>query len=184
MRQMEVREQSAWRLRFSTMAATAATPRAAASMPQGATLTLSGGSVTGETVEGGGGGTGAAGTSLSVAGGQGGIGGLAQGGGVYVAGGSLTLNNGVVIATNTVDLFHGGLGGLGGTGTTGGSGGAGGNAAGGGVYANGTNVTMNGKQRSTTMMSMARPAARAATALRPGAVDWLKAAVCSPTAVS
>ncbi len=113
----------------------------------GATVTLSGGSATGNTIEAGDGGNGAAGTALNLVGGQGGIGGNAQGGGVYVEGGSLTLTNQVAISTNEVNtISHGGLGGLGGAGdnAAGGTGGAGGNAAGGGVYASKATVLVTG----------------------------------------
>jgi hypothetical protein len=69
-------------------------------------------------------------------------GGAARGGGVSSAGGSLTLRNGTRVVDN---LAQGGLGGAGGQGTTdirGGTGGAGGTAQGGGVYVDGSALTI------------------------------------------
>jgi hypothetical protein len=88
---------------------------------------------------GGNGGIGGAGSN-GRNGGAGGIGGDGLGGGLYVAGGSVILNN-VEIALNQA---KGGFGGNGGNGAVGsGSGGLGGNGAGGGLYAAGASVSLN-----------------------------------------
>ncbi|OWK39106.1 beta strand repeat-containing protein [Fimbriiglobus ruber] len=70
--------------------------------------------------------------------GAGGNGAAAYGGGVYVAGGAVTLSDDI-INLNTVS---GGNGGAGGHGFDGHTGGGGGNAAGGGLYVAGGNVTL------------------------------------------
>ena len=78
-------------------------------------------------------------------GGNGGDGGNAQGGGIYLFAGSLTLSNDQ-IQGNVVQGGAGGSGGKGGTGASGGNGGAGGNAQGGGIYLFAGNLTVSNDQ--------------------------------------
>ncbi|MGO9914062.1 MAG: choice-of-anchor Q domain-containing protein [Isosphaeraceae bacterium] len=129
-------------------------------------LTLTDDTITGNVAQGGLGGVGGVGgraaftfpgnTSFSFPisrsggqGGNGGRGGTAAGGAMYVAGGSLTINGGTVVA-NTAQGGLGGTGGKGGQGGTaqrrgglGGLGGAGAAAAGGAIYLARGSVTVN-----------------------------------------
>ncbi len=120
------------------------------------TVTASGTQIRGSARPGNGG-NGATGTSLHVTGGMGGASGFGQGGGVYIKGGSLTLENkaqvdgGVFNSQYLTGLYQGDFlgaqGGKGGAGYNGasGAGGIGGQGnygEGGGVFASGTTVIM------------------------------------------
>ncbi len=102
----------------------------------GGSVTLTGVTVTANTAEGGQGGHGGYSGSIKGSGGPGGNGGNGSGGGLYVAGGSVTLT-GSTLSANTA---QGGQGGRGGGRFHGGTGGLGG---GGGLYAAGGTVALN-----------------------------------------
>jgi hypothetical protein len=142
-------------------------------MAQGGGIYTTGGTVTNITLSsvlgnrslaglGGGGGVGGtAGPARSGTGGTGGLGGtagLAQGGGIYVSGGGLTIQT-TTVAGNQSVAGLGGNGGAGGAdlhtsgfGGTGGAGGAGNTGQGGGVYTSGTTLTL---QTSTLSSNLA-----------------------------
>jgi hypothetical protein len=120
-----------------------------------ATVSLTNVGITANLVQGGAGGDGGEGSGTRTGasgalGGFGGNGGNALGGGMYTAGGTVTLTN-VAIAANIVQGGNGGNGGNGGVGTyfgspaAGGNGGNGGASEGGGIYvASGTLTVNNG----------------------------------------
>ena len=114
----------------------------------GGTVTLSNDTISSNEALGGNGGTGGTGYSFKPIGGagpgsDGGIGGTAAGGGIYVAAGTVTVSNGTTLGSNQAVGGRGGQGGHGGEGGTtdyafvygaGGTGGTGGTADGGGLY--------------------------------------------------
>jgi autotransporter-associated beta strand protein len=106
----------------------------------GGTLTLSGGTITGNVAKGGYGATGRC--VVKGSGGPGGQGGNGCGGGLYVSGAAVTLTG----DSFTSNQATGGPGGSGGTATTGkgGNGGQGGSGLGGGLYVSGGTVELSG----------------------------------------
>lgn len=113
------------------------------------TLTMNTSSLSNNTAEGGKGGDGASGsTSFQAAGGDGGSGGDGQGGAIFVAGGTVTINSGCSLSLNEAvgawsDAWGGdGTAGLNGGANNGGAGGSGGNGRGGALYVDGGNVTL------------------------------------------
>jgi uncharacterized repeat protein (TIGR01451 family) len=113
-------------------------------------VTVINATISGNAADAGNGGNGGSKTNAPLAGGNGGNGGNAQGGGLYVNGGSgLTITGAnTTIASNHATAGIGGNGGVGGdalpTGPNGGAGGAGGEADGGGIYVNGAPVAISG----------------------------------------
>jgi hypothetical protein len=109
----------------------------------GGMVTLSGATVSGNTAQGGPGGRGGVlRTTFGRRSGQpGGMGGNGFGGGLYVAGGSLTLGS-TTLSANSALGGTGGTGGNGSRGGAGGNGGNGGNGFGGGLYVAAGTVTL------------------------------------------
>jgi len=119
-------------------------------------VSLTGGSIVdvnnAEAGDGGGGGSGGdAATGFGGLGGSGGDGGEASGGGIHSGGGTVTVDVGSSVKTNTVSAGSGGSGGSGGTGPqaggNGGNGGTGANATGGGIHAASGPVTINNNSK-------------------------------------
>src|SRR5262249_53267574 len=99
----------------------------------GGTANLSGVTLSGNTATGGAGGPGGDGLPTSPNAGNGGAGGAAEGAGLYVGGGSLTLTGGALTG-NTATGGQGGAGGRRWSGGTKGKAGSTGQAEGGGLY--------------------------------------------------